>query len=193
MISSGQINAIVPDQLAPPAYPAGTPITITVTNGGASHSYSQAVLVPSNPGIFTFGGNGQGQAAVLNFDSATGAVTVNSSKTAAPRGSAIQIYATGLGDLVGGAAVTPDGRVATGPIKLADDTYRVEIDKQSAVVFYAGTAGNSVAGLVQLNAIVPPNVRTGAAIPITVSIGPLDGSGNPTARRSQTGVTIAIK
>jgi uncharacterized protein (TIGR03437 family) len=64
----------------------------------------------------------------------------------------------------------------------------VDIDGQPAVVSYAGTSPGAVAGLVQVNAIVPPTVRTGAAIPITVSIGSAIS-----ARRSQPGVTLAVK
>ena len=80
------------------------------------------------------------------------------------------------------------GEVASSAITVADNTVRVDIDGQPAVVSYAGTSPGAVAGLVQVNAIVPPAVRAGAAIPLTVSIG------NATAsRRSQPGVTIAVK
>jgi len=192
MISANQINAIVPDGLS--MYPTGTPVTVLVSNNGSTFSYTTNTIVPEDPGIFTFGGNGQGQAAVLNFDASTGSVTVNGSKQAAPRGSAIEIYATGLGDLVPvNGAPLPDGLVAAGANKLLDDTYRVTIGGQSAAVFYAGTAGNGVAGLVQINAIVPPNSATGSAIPITVEIGPPTQAGAVTARRSQAGATIAVK
>ena len=61
-----------------------------------SSSAWQALVLPSDPGQFTFGGLGQGQAAVLNYDS-TGATSINSSKNGAIRGQPISIYATGLG------------------------------------------------------------------------------------------------
>jgi uncharacterized protein (TIGR03437 family) len=64
----------------------------------------------------------------------------------------------------------------------------VDIDGQPAVVSYAGASPGAVAGLVQINAIIPPTVPTGAAIPVTVSVG-----GAPTSRRSQPGVTISVK
>jgi uncharacterized protein (TIGR03437 family) len=67
------------------------------------------------------------------------------------------------------------------------------IGGQSAPIFYAGTGGNSVAGLVQLNAIVPPGTTSGTQT-LTVEIGPVDPTtGAVTARRSQTGVTINVK
>jgi uncharacterized protein (TIGR03437 family) len=64
----------------------------------------------------------------------------------------------------------------------------VDIDGQPAVTSYAGSSQGSVAGLVQINAIVPPTARTGAAIPLTVSIGSATS-----ARRSQLSVTLAVK
>jgi uncharacterized protein (TIGR03437 family) len=82
----------------------------------------------------------------------------------------------------------PDGAVALGAVYLADNTYRVDIDGQPAVTSYAGASQGSVAGLVQINAIVPPTARTGAAISLTVSIGSATS-----ARRSQLGVTLAVK
>ena len=85
-----------------------------------------------------------------------------------------------------------DGEVATGPHPLLDDSVRVLIGGQSAVVFYAGTSGSGVAGLVQINAIVPANATVGAQIPITVEIGP-PVNGATAARSSQQAVTIAVK
>jgi hypothetical protein len=82
----------------------------------------------------------------------------------------------------------PDGGVSLGAVYRSDNTYRVDIDGQPAVTSYAGASQGSVAGLVQVNAIVPPTARTGAAISLTVSIG---SAAN--ARRSQLGVTLAVK
>jgi hypothetical protein len=82
----------------------------------------------------------------------------------------------------------PDGIVALGAVYVKDTTYRVEINGQAAVTSYAGTSAGSVAGLTQINAIVPPTAPTGAAIPLIVYIGP-----SPTARASQLGVTLAVQ
>ncbi len=185
MISNNQINCIVPVEVAAVIGTANTTVTVQATNGTASTNLFTTTVVPEDPGLFTFGGLGQGQAAVLNFDSSTGSYLINSAKSAAPRGSSISVYATGLGDLSTSLA---DGEVATSAVRVADTTYRVDIDGQPAVVTYAGTSPGAVAGLVQINAIVPPTVRTGAAIPMTVSIGD-----TTLARRSQPGVTLAVK
>ena len=82
----------------------------------------------------------------------------------------------------------PDGAVALGAVYVADDTYRVEINGQAAVTSYAGASGGSVAGLTQINAIVPPTAPTGAAIPLIVYIGQ-----PKTARASQLSVTLAVQ
>ena len=78
--------------------------------------------------------------------------------------------------------------MATTAVTTADNTVRVDIAGQPAVVSYAGTSPGAVEGLVQINAIVPPTVPTGAAVSMTVSIGSAAAS-----RKSQPGVTIAVK
>jgi uncharacterized protein (TIGR03437 family) len=185
--STNQINCVVPKEVAAVLGTASPTVTVQVTNGAASTTQFPLTVIPEDPGTFTFGGLGQGQAAILNFDSSTGSYVINSSKAAAPKGSTISIYATGLGDFN---PVTPlaNGEVTASAITVADNTVRVDIDGQPSVVSYAGSSPGAVAGLVQINAIIPPTVRTGAAIPITVSIGPVIS-----ARRSQPGVTLAVK
>ena len=103
---------------------------------------------------------------MLNYDAASSSYVINSSSTPAAKSSTIIIYATGLGDVADPTIV--NGQVATGATTLSANTVRVDIDGQPSVVTYAGTTPGAVAGLVQLNAIVPPTVRTGAAIPVTV-------------------------
>ena len=185
--SANQINCVVPQEIATVIGTLLPAVTVQVTNGGVSTGQFPLSVVTEDPGVFTFGGLGQGQAAVLNFDSATGSYAINSSKAAAPKGATISIYATGLGDFNSVASLA-NGEVAGSAVIVADNTVRVDIDGQPSVVSYAGTAPGAVAGLVQINAIVPPTVRTGAAIPITVSIGPMIS-----ARRSQQGVSLAVK
>ena len=154
MISSGQINCVVPKELDGSA----DSVVVQVTFGSTTPDFPVTV-VSQDPGVFTFGGVGQGQAAILNFDSTTGSFTVNGSTIAAPRNSAISIFVTGVGDLdptipLANGAVAP----AT-PISLAASpvNIHVDIDGQPAVITYAGTSPGAVAGLVQINAIVPPS------------------------------------
>jgi uncharacterized protein (TIGR03437 family) len=120
MVSSNQINAVVP---VPPsaAFPPAPPIVtlntlgalsawvqVMETGGTASPPYTDwfpVAFVPEVPGVFTFGGLGLGQAAALNND-ATGGVSINSAKNPAPKGSTISLYVTGMGDLMAGSTVT---------------------------------------------------------------------------------------
>jgi uncharacterized protein (TIGR03437 family) len=188
MVSGNQINALVPVEVGTVTADAapGNVVTVSVTNGGVATTAFPVTAVDFGPGLFSFDGLGKGQAAVLNYDDATSSYIINSSSTPAARSSTIIIYATGLGDLSD--ATIGNGDVATGATLLKADTVRVDIDGQPSVVTYAGTTPGAVAGLVQLNAIVPPTVRAPAAVPITVSVG------SPvTARRSQALVTIAVK
>lgn len=187
MTSSNQVNCIVPIEVAAAIGAPSPNATVTVSNNGVPTGAFPLTVVAEDPGVFTFGGLGQGQAAVLNYDSSTGSYTINGGKAAAPRGSTISIYVTGMGDLASPPAVL-NGEVASTALKLADNTARVDIDGQPAVVSYAGASPGAVAGLVQINAIIPPTVRTGAAISLTVSIGSASAS-----RRSQPAVTIAVK
>jgi uncharacterized protein (TIGR03437 family) len=188
MTSLNQINVVVPKEIAVLVGTASPTVTIQVVNGTAPAATISATVVKQDPGVFTFAGLGQGPGAILNYDS-SGVPTINSAKNSATRGAAIAIYVTGMGELLdatwaNGAVLPSSG----GAVKLADATCRVDIDGQPAVVTYAGSSPGAIAGLVQVNAIVPPTARTGAAIPITVSIGATASS-----RRTQSGVTFAVK
>jgi uncharacterized protein (TIGR03437 family) len=187
MTSLNQINVVVPKEISVMIGAANPTAMIQVINGAAAPAVIMVTVVREDPGIFTFAGLGQGPGAILNYDS-SGVPTINSTKNSASRGAAIAIYVTGMGELldatwVNGAVLPSSG----GAVKLADPTCRVDIDGQPAVVTYAGSSPGAIAGLVQVNAIVPPTARTGQAISITVSIG-----ATATSRRTQPGVTFAV-
>ena len=182
MVSANQLNLMVPTGIGSAV--GGSGATLIVQNGGSSATFPNLAVVNENPGIFTFTGQGTGQAAILNYDATTGAYTINSSKNTATLGSTIVIYATGLGTLT---TPIPDGVVAPSADKVTDPV-QVTIAGQPSVVAYAGTSPGSIAGLTQINAIVPPTVSTGQAVPITIA-----GGTAQTARQSQAGVTLAIK
>jgi uncharacterized protein (TIGR03437 family) len=185
MVSNNQINAIVPFELANVIGTAYNNVTVEVMDGSAAtiNQYG-LIMVNEDPGIFTIGGLGTGQAAVLNYNNTTQTYSINSAKNAAPRGSTIVIYATGLGALYNPIS---DGFIALSSDSVVDPV-QVTIGGQPAVVSYAGAAGGSVAGLVQVNAIVPPTVAVGQAVSMTVTGGTLY-----TARRSQANVTIGVQ
>ena len=191
MTSMNQINAIVPKEVAEVLSLPTQQVSITVFNASASTlNPFWATVVAENPGMFTFGGLGQGQGAIINYD-ATGTVTsVNSSKNAEPRGDTIAIYVTGLGVLSDDTPLTGDViPITSAPNPVADQTVRVDIGGQRpAWSAGAGVAYLAVAGLVQINVVVTPSAKTGTNVPIVVSIGSLG-----LVRSSQSGVTLAVK
>jgi uncharacterized protein (TIGR03437 family) len=156
--SATQANVIVPYEVANHSI-----TNVTLKNGDVT-SRSWAIPVSAvTPAIFTLASSGIGPAAVLNQDN-----SVNSPANPAARGSVIQIYGTGEGQ-TSPAGVT--GTVNGSDLKTPLASVKVTIGDQDAVVRYSGSAGNSVAGLFQVNVIVPQSITPGTAIPIRISVG----------------------
>jgi uncharacterized protein (TIGR03437 family) len=61
---------------------------------------------------------------------------------------------------------------------------KVTIGGIDAIVQYQGAAPGLISGVLQVNALVPPDVTPGVAAPLSISIGGLP---------SQPGVTIAVR
>jgi uncharacterized protein (TIGR03437 family) len=83
---TGQINALVPSDLAPNSI-----TDIGIMANGAKVAGVSSQVVDAVPGLFTTG-NGTGQAAAVNEDG-----TLNSESNPAARGSIVLLYATGQG------------------------------------------------------------------------------------------------
>ncbi len=169
-VSPTVINTIVPYEIQGPT------TTVTVVNSAAITQAGTYPVAGSAPGLFTLATNGQGAGAVVNQDN-----TINSPSNPAARGSIIQIYGTGEG------ATSPPG--VTGEItgtnlKRPNLPVRVTIGGVDATVTYAGTVPTVVAGLLQVNTVVPSGIAPGSTVPVTITVG-----GVP----SQAGVTIAVK
>ena len=93
----------------------------------------------------------------------------------------MSIYGTGEGKTVPPGA---DGIIVTAAdLCYPAQTVTVSIAGQSAEVLYAGSAGDSVAGLLQVNARIPMGIAPGSAVPVAITVG---GS-------SQAGVTMAVQ
>jgi uncharacterized protein (TIGR03437 family) len=172
--SANQTNVIVPYEVA-----GGTSTAMQVVYAAAAGTLQTAAWVlpvaGSAPGVFTLDATGTEQAAVLNQDG-----SVNSATNPAARGSVISIYATGEGQTspagVTGSVTQSNTRTPLLPVT-------AEIGGIEATVQYAGSAPGEVAGLLQVNAVVPQGVSPGLAAPVTVSVGGI---------ASQAGVTIAV-
>jgi uncharacterized protein (TIGR03437 family) len=134
----GQINAQIPVDL-----PAGT-VAITATANGAPVGTASLTLQAVSPGLFTSAPN---RAAALNQN-----YSVNAPGNAAPAGSLVAAYLTGLG--------ATDNPVATGAAALSSPLSRVTatvtatVGGQPASVQFAGLAPG-YAGLYQVNLVVP--------------------------------------
>jgi uncharacterized protein (TIGR03437 family) len=156
-VSHEQINAVVPFEVQG----SSAVVQVQYAPGGTSNSVTLPV-VPAVPGVFTLTGNGVGPGAILNEDG-----SVNTVDNRAARGSAIQIYATGNGL---NSPANPTGSI---PSSAANSVLpvRVAIGGVEAKVLYAGAAPDEVAGVLQINAVVPVDLQAGSAIPISVLVG----------------------
>jgi uncharacterized protein (TIGR03437 family) len=138
------------------------PVTVPVTN--------------TMPGIFAADGSGRGPGAIQNSDG-----SYNSPANPAASGSTIVLFAAGLGQLN---PAQPNGSVVSGanlPALLYPVT--VTIGGRTAQIAYAGPAPQAVAGLYQVNCVVPAGVASGQAPVVVTSDG----------RQSQPNLTVAVR
>jgi uncharacterized protein (TIGR03437 family) len=170
-VSATQINAIAPYEIA-----GETSTQIQVQYQGGNSTALQAQVQPAAPGIFTLDYNGIGQGAIRNQD-----YSVNGNSYPAPRGSTVMIYCTGAGPTD---PPSTDAAITTGLSTLAIQPVTVTIGGISAQVPYAGGAPGAVAGLTQVNAVVPANAPTGANVSVVIRIG---------TWQSQAGVTMVVQ
>ena len=168
--SASQINAIVPYEIG-----VGTTATLQIQANGVRSATWELPTALAAPGIFSYDG-GSGQAAVLNQDN-----SVNGASNPAAAGTTIQIYATGGGQTTP-ASVT-GAFSGNSPANTALPV-SATIGGVDAPVTYSGSVPGAVAGLLQVNAIVPATVKPGAAVKVAIKSG---GVG------SQDGPTIVVK
>jgi len=169
--TAGQVSAIVPYEVS-----GQTETSIQVEYQGVRSAPLQLAVGLTSPAIFTLNQSGAGQGAIVNQDG-----TVNGPGNPAARGDIISIYGTGEGQTMPPGV---DGLIVTaGDLRQPAQGVTVSIGGQDAEVLYAGSAGDEVAGLLQVNARVPSGIAPGSAVPVTLTV---DGS-------SRTGVTMAVQ
>jgi uncharacterized protein (TIGR03437 family) len=173
--SAGQTNLIVPYEIAGKT---STVMQITYASpvGALQTTAWTLPVAAAAPGVFTIDATGTGQGSIVNQDG-----TVNSVANPAARGSVISIYATGEGQ-TSPAGVT--GSVTQADLKTPLLPVTVTMGGINATVQYAGSASDAVAGLLQVNVVVPQGVSPAAAVPVVVGVGGV---------ASQPGVTLAVK
>jgi uncharacterized protein (TIGR03437 family) len=169
-VRSDQVSAIVP-------YEVAGRVTTQVAvgyNGQVSASLTVPVT-DSVPALFTSDASGKGQGAILNQDT-----TVNSPSNPAAQGSVVVLYGTGEG------ATDPpgvDGQIAGSVLPKSKLPVSVTIDGKDAVVMYAGAAPSEVAGVIQVNVLLPDGVKSGP-VPVVLKVG---------LNTSQAGVMLAVQ
>ena len=172
-VSATQINCVVPYGLSGNK----SPYVEVQFAQQRSNDYT-LTLATSAPGIFTQNSSGSGPGAILNGDS-----TLNTQANPARAGSTVQIYMTGEGLTTPSQAtgtVTPVNTSGVGPLTPAPNLpVSVMIGNQPAGIAFVGEAPYFVAGVLQVNATIPPTVSSGAN-PITVQIGKLVSQSNVT-------------
>jgi uncharacterized protein (TIGR03437 family) len=138
--------------------------SITADVNGVGSNTQTVPLAPFAPGIFTIDSTGSGQGAIEIAPTAQ----LAAASTPVLRGGYIAIFCTGLGAV--------DNQPATGAAALAVPLSQtltlpiVTIGGVGAVVSFSGLAPG-LAGLYQVNAIVPAGISTGAAVTVAITIG----------------------
>jgi uncharacterized protein (TIGR03437 family) len=167
--AAGQVGAV-----APYAVGAG-PEQVVVQNAGAASAPVAVATAPTAPGLFTADGSGLGQAAAVNQDG-----TRNGTAAPAPAGSVLSLYATGEGQTVPAGV---DGKLGAAPLPQPVAPVTVRIGGVAAEVRFAGGAAGQIAGVMQVNVVVPSGLAPGT-VPVVLTVG-----GVP----SQPGVTVAVR
>jgi len=135
----------------------------------------QTPVALTAPGLFTLNAGGTGPLVALNQDG-----SVNGTNVAATQGSVVTVFATGEGPTNPPGA---DGVVTGNILREPWMTVSAKIGGQAAQVVYAGSAIGFVAGVMQVEMIVPSGAGAGA-VPVVLTVG---------TASSQSGVTIALK
>jgi uncharacterized protein (TIGR03118 family) len=169
--SATQTAVIVPYELA------GSQTASVVLKSGTQTTAAFSIPVAASmPGLFTSNFSGSGGAVALNQDG-----TINSANNPAAKGSVVVLFATGEGQTNPGGV---DGLVASTDI-LREPVLPVSltIGGLTAQVLYAGGAPGNVAGVMEVEAVVPATAASGAD-PVVLTVG---------TASSQSNVTISVK
>jgi uncharacterized protein (TIGR03437 family) len=164
----GQVGAIAPYSVN------GGPVQVVVQSAGAASAPVAVASASTAPGVFTADGSGSGQAAATNQDG-----TRNGSVSAANPGSVLSLYATGEGQTLPAGV---DGKPAAAPLPQPVAAVTVTLGGVAAEVRYAGGAPGLIAGVMQVNVVVPDGLA--GAVPVVLTVGGV---------ASQGGVTVAVR
>jgi uncharacterized protein (TIGR03437 family) len=164
----------VPYEMAPVAN-----ASVWINYAGVTSNTYQLALAATAPGLFAQYASGSGPGAILNQDN-----SLNGPGHPAAKGSIVQVYLTGEGQTnppgVTG-RITPVGQIGDLPHLVLP--IQVWINGQQVPYTYAGEAPGMVAGVMQLNAQIPPYEASGP-LAIQVWVG---------GYWSQNGITLEVQ
>jgi uncharacterized protein (TIGR03437 family) len=165
-----QVNVVVPYAVADKQQ-----TQVTLQFQGRSSNMITLPVAPTSTAVFALNASGSGQGAILNQDQ-----TVNGPANPADKGSIIAIFANGAGQTNPSGI---DGKPAAVPLPQPLAKVTATIGGINADILYAGAAPTLVAGVLQVNARIPPGVPSGN-VPVVIAVG------NTT---SQGTITVAVK
>jgi uncharacterized protein (TIGR03437 family) len=169
-VSANQVSAIVPYEVAGKAF-----TSVQVEINGRTSAPLLIPVVDAVPGLFSANASGRGQGAILNQDA-----SYNSNLNPARTGDIIVLFGTGEGQTIPPGV---SGQIAAVSIPKPVLPVSVSIGGLTAEVTYYGSAPNSVTGLFQVNARLPPGIPPGDQ-PVTLTVG---------SARSQPNLTVAVQ
>lgn len=162
-VSPSQINFQVPYGLGTSAGP------FVIVRQGTQASQAMGVsVVAASPGLFSLNQRGDGQGAVLLAGTRAIAAAAGAFADSRPAqaGETIEIYGTGFGSV--SPAVSEGDPAPSSPLSRTLLQPVVRIGGQPAQVTFSGLTPGA-AGLYQINAVIPPGVSSGTAVPVSVT------------------------
>lgn len=152
-----QVSVVVPYAVA-----GKSTTVLTIRNQNRTSSSYLFDVTDAAPAFFTASSSGIGQGAFLNQDG-----SFNSAANPAARGSTVVLYSTGEGQ------TNPpgvDGLPARAALPKPVLPVKVRIGGREAAIAYAGAAPGLVAGLMQLNVVIPTETAPGL-VPVELQVG----------------------
>lgn len=172
--SASATSVVVPYELS--GFPSAEVVVTFKNNTSATFT---AQVAGTAPGLFTLNETGTGEIVAFNSDG-----TLNGSTNPAARGTPVLLYGTGEGQTD---PASQDGVVAGEFFHTPQFAASLTIGAQPATVVYAGSAVGSIAGILEIEAIVP---QAAAGTPAGTSAAPVVLTIGPTS--SQQGTTIFV-
>jgi uncharacterized protein (TIGR03437 family) len=178
-VASGQINAVVPFGVgrAPSVQvvtQAGSSSPVQLTTVPAAPEVPHYAITKENSGDYYMWATVGDQAAGLNEDG-----SINGLLNPAPRGSALTLWVSGGGELnpvpADGSILYPPLPAFALPVSVTFGYFAPGAPLGAAEVLYAGPAPGMLAGVLQVNFRIPPNLVTSQSSvqmwPVTIQVG----------------------